>query len=449
MSTQHVSVPVSGMTCRSCEVLIAAELADIPGVREASASVARGRVDVRVDENFDASAAAAALAAHGYHWDQRSSWLSRDRSVWRDVVVAVLLVAAVAALVVLTGVSESLGSLTSQRVGWIMALVVGVAAGVSTCMATVGGLVLAASASYRERNPHATPRQWFALHASFHAGRLLSFAIGGALLGALGTAISLSGTGLAIAMIVAAVVMGVLGIRLSGVSPRIGQWTLTLPGRSPRPSPRWAGGAPTPQAAVMGAATFAIPCAFTQAMQVYALSTGDPAHAALLMTAFAVGTAPALIAVGGLPAMATGPVRDRVLRGAGVAMVVFAALTVSAALGTTSLGGPEQREYADVTDNVTVVDGVQYVTMTIDGYDYVPQHSAVYVGMPVVWEISGTSLTCASALDAPDLGIEWGTVILPGDPQTFTFELDSPGTREFGCSMDMYHGTITGIEPPS
>ena len=46
--------------------------------------------------------------------------------------------------------------------------------------------------------------------------------------------------------------------------------------------------------ALVGGATFFLPCGFTQAMQLYAVSTGSPVSGALTMFFFALGTLPAL-----------------------------------------------------------------------------------------------------------------------------------------------------------
>ena len=50
----------------------------------------------------------------------------------------------------------------------------------------------------------------------------------------------------------------------------------------------------------LGVATFFLPCGFTQAVQVYALSTGSPLTAGAIMAVFAIGTAPGLLALAGL-----------------------------------------------------------------------------------------------------------------------------------------------------
>ena len=68
--------------------------------------------------------------------------------------------------------------------------------------------------------------------------------------------------------------------------------------------------------AIVGAATFFLPCGFTQAVQIYALSTANPLTAGLVMATFAVGTTPGLLALASVPEIATGAApRHRPARG--------------------------------------------------------------------------------------------------------------------------------------
>lgn len=54
----------------------------------------------------------------------------------------------------------------------------------STCMATVGGLLLSLSANYSKNNSAALP------HVSFHLSRLISFFIFGGLIGLIGSVLN-------------------------------------------------------------------------------------------------------------------------------------------------------------------------------------------------------------------------------------------------------------------
>jgi len=73
-----------------------------------------------------------------------------------------------------------------------LALLVGLVAGVSTCLALVGGLVLGAAANYAQNHPEATRAQKFRPHLLFNAGRVIGFFILGGILGLVGSTFKLS-----------------------------------------------------------------------------------------------------------------------------------------------------------------------------------------------------------------------------------------------------------------
>src|SRR3954453_21289998 len=158
-------------------------------------------------------------------------------------------------------------------------------------MALVGGLVLAVSARYAKRHPEGSLGHRLRPHLAFQFGRVLGFTLFGGLLGLLGSSLSVSGRPLAFFMILVAVVMGLVGVQLTHVSPRLGGG-LTLPPllATKLGLDRVDGGYVDARAALLGAGSFLLPCGFTQAVQVYALSTGDPIRGALIMGGFALGT---------------------------------------------------------------------------------------------------------------------------------------------------------------
>ena len=94
----------------------------------------------------------------------------------------------------------------------VTSFVIGLIASVSSCLAIVGGLVLSLSAKMSEDNISDT--KTFTL---FHVGRLVSFAVLGGMLGAIGSAIGINFTLTAILGILASVVMLLLGLNLVGV----------------------------------------------------------------------------------------------------------------------------------------------------------------------------------------------------------------------------------------
>ena len=346
--TVTVTVPVKGMTCRSCEVRIARQVGRLPGVQKATASAVRGQVVVESSAPLSPAALEQAPARSGYELG-RTPWLASDPTVWLTAGAGVLLVAALAVIAQLTGVADlasGAGELSSG--GLVVALLLGLAAGVSTCAALVGGLVLGLSAAFgagRSGGEGATAQMRPAL--VFVAGRVAGYAVLGAALGAVGATITMPPQLTAALMITVALVMMVLGARLTGLSPRVAGWSPMLPmglgarlglgdGRASAYSDR--------RAAALGAASFFLPCGFTQAVQIYAISTGSPLFAAALLGTFAIGTAPGLLALAGLPVVVPSRTRPTLLRLVGVVVLGFAVLGRSAA------GDPRRRWRPDHHD---------------------------------------------------------------------------------------------------
>jgi sulfite exporter TauE/SafE len=80
-------------------------------------------------------------------------------------------------------------------------------AGVSTCMALVGGLVLGLSSRYAEIHPESTMMQKFVPHFYFNLGRVIGFGILGGIIGSLGAVFSLSANWLGFLTIIVGLVM--------------------------------------------------------------------------------------------------------------------------------------------------------------------------------------------------------------------------------------------------
>jgi len=223
-----------GMTCTSCERRVTKALRAVPGVRSVIVSATRGVATVRGDSPLDRDLLHAAIRSAGYE-PGTAPWLTRDGSVWRTVLVATLAVGAFATTLTLLGPADLTSGLSDPgRGGLLLVLVLGVTAGVSTCMAMVGGLVLGLSASHaatlaargRTGLPFMTRMR---PQLAFNAGRVMGFGVLGALLGALGSTMSLPTRVTGVLLLVVAAVMFLLGIRLTGFSPRVAAWSPRLP----------------------------------------------------------------------------------------------------------------------------------------------------------------------------------------------------------------------------
>jgi sulfite exporter TauE/SafE/copper chaperone CopZ len=453
------TVPVAGMTCRTCEVRIQRFVGRLPNVEGVRASAIHGRVEIESSAPVPAAAIAKAIHAAGYEVG-RTPWLTGDPAVWLTAVAGVALVAALAVVAQVTGLTElASGAGDLGNGGLLVALLLGLAAGVSTCMALVGGLVLALSASFQARRAATGAAAGGVMSQMrpalvFMAGRIIGYGVLGAALGALGASVVMPPQVTAVLMIAVAVVMTILGTRLTGLSPRIATWSPTLPmglGRQLGLADGGAGAYSDTRAASLGAASFFLPCGFTQAVQIYALSTGSPLFAGAIMAVFAIGTAPGLLALAGLPVVVPSTMRPTLLRLVGVVVIGFAFINASAGINLSGVTlpflGVGTVAAAPLPAGGVSADGTQALTTFQDSGGYSPGNVSIYAGIPTRWTIeSSTTATCAASLVVPSLGIR---VRLNEGSNTIDLPAMQPGTLAYSCSMGMYGGRITIVERPT
>lgn len=281
---------VQGMHCKSCIALTEGELMDLPEVTHAQSSLkthtveVTGEFDNRTPEQI-AQFLTETLKRHGYslHVEKQA-----HRVRWSDFTYAIPIAAIFIGLFI---VLQKLGIVNLVGGGdmtYTTAFVIGLIASVSTCMAVVGGLVLSMSASYAKEGETMRPQ------VLFHIGRLVSFFVLGGVIGALGSAFQLGGTGTFILSFLVAIILLILGINLLDISPWTKKLIPTLPSFFGKGIIRLKGATNAVTPFLIGAATFFLPCGFTQSMQLYTLTTGNYLEGALTMFVFALGTLPVL-----------------------------------------------------------------------------------------------------------------------------------------------------------
>ena len=450
--TISTTVPVKGMTCRSCEVRIERHVGRLPGVVQVNASAVHGRVEIESTGPVPAAAVSAALAKAGYEVGE-TPWLVSDPRIWMTFGVGVLVVAALAVMAQVTGIGGlASGAGDLSKGGLVVALLLGLAAGVSTCMALVGGLVLGLSAGFAAGRPDLGAAAAMRPAAVFVAGRVAGYAVFGAVLGAIGASIAMPPMLTAVLMIAVAVVMLLLGTRLTGLSPRLAGWSPTLPmglGGRLGLGDGGSGAYSDTRAGMLGALSFFLPCGFTQAIQIYALSTGSPLFAAALLGTFAVGTAPGLLALAGLPIVVPSRAKPTLMRLVGVVVIGFALLNGSAGLRLSGFTMPSLVASANAAPLPGTLgsDGVQAITTYQDADGYSPDNIVIYAGYPTTWTIqSSTTATCAASLFAPALDIR---ARLEKGANTFNLPALRAGTIHYTCAMGMYGGRITVVDAPA
>lgn len=320
---------VSGTHCASCKIFIEDALNEQGFIKNVRVNLKQETVEVETDSNQSSEALTQILTekikSHGYKLSLEKSVKEKQSNdvIWKAIPIGL-------AFLVLFFLLQKSGILNLGIGGQttpITSFIIGLIASVSSCLAIVGGLVLSLSAKISQDNVSDT--KTFML---FHAGRLVSFAILGGVLGLVGSAIGINFTFTAILGFLASLVMLFLGLNLIGVFAKN---KIAFPSVIFNFFRRIEHKTFTPL--ILGFATFFLPCGFTQSMQISALSSGSFMSGLLIMLLFALGTLPMLVLLSfGSASFAHGKHAPLFFKSAGVVVIglgLFALLAGLAGLG--------------------------------------------------------------------------------------------------------------------
>ena len=445
-------IKIKGMHCRSCEILIEDSLTKIDGIKNIHVSWKDKEAVVYSKRPLSDAEVRQAVIEAGYEVgvDEPASWVSTDSEIWKNASIAFVCVLVLYLILRSTGLFNiSVGGGTPSSLAVVF--LIGITAGLSTCMALVGGLILGISAKFAEKHPEATPAQKFRPHLFFNLGRIASYFLLGGLIGLAGRAFQFSGTVLGTLIVVVGVVMLVVGLQLTELFPVIKGISFSLPasiskffGVKKHHEREYSHA----NSALTGALTFFLPCGFTQAMQLYAMSTGSFWSGALIMGTFALGTAPGLLGIGGLTSVVKGIFARRFFMGAGFVVVALAIFNISNGMNlsglTSALTSSNSPTTATTIDpNVKFVDGIQVVNMTQLATGYSPNTFTIKAGVPVKWVVNSVdSNSCAASLYSQKLNIR---KFLNLGENIIEFTPTEVGTIPFSCSMGMYRGSFNVV----
>ena len=414
---------VSGMTCRSCELLIERSLCDIAGVKEVLASERRGTVEVLSDPRLktptlealnDALPSRYALQKQGAAATVTQG--PEEKPDWSEVGGMLVLIAAGYLLLKHFGVfalsknAEGVASL-----GAVFA--VGLVAATSTCLAVVGGLLLAVAAKWTETHQNAPRWQRFQPLLSFNLGRLAGYFVLGGIVGLIGSAITLSPRGTGVLTLLIAVVMIVLGLNILRIVPKR-YCTIPLPRVLQQRIRSLSESNNAFSPALLGAVTFFLPCGFTQSMQLLALGTGNFLQGGIIMLVFALGTLPALLGLSVASSLAEGRVMRWFLTFSGALVLVLGVFNIQSGLLLTGvdatgiaqtaisrlLPGKAVQSVPGSDPYVTVdAEGRQIVSMTVSNTGYSPENFTIDAGRQTwIYAVAPQGVGgCASMLTDP------------------------------------------------
>lgn len=446
-----IKIDIKGMHCRSCEMLVEDELLKIPGVSCVKVNQKKGIAEISHKAPINLNDIAAAVHDAGYSVGKDTrAFFSTDKQNYKELGIAIIILFNIWGLLTVTGGFSVNTSGLTNFASIPVVFLIGLTAGISTCMALVGGLVLGSAARFAEKHPEATLVQKFKPHIFFNLGRIISFFILGAIIGYAGSFFRFSAGTLGFLIITVGIVMFFLGMQLIEISPKLSAMSFTLPksisrlfGIKEHNSKEYT----HKNAAILGGLTFFLPCGFTQAMQLYAMSTGSPVSGALTMGVFALGTTPGLLSVGGLTSVVKGVFARIFFKFAGVVVIALAFYNIASGFtlaGIKNISFPNLSEpsIASETNNadVQLINATYSVTN-----DMQPSTFTVKAGVPSRLEIDSqdNGAGCMGSIALPGLA-QNVEIFRKGQKTVFNFTAQ-PGEYTIACAMGVPRGKIIAL----
>jgi len=444
---------VKGMHCASCEVLIERKLLEIKGIKSTEAALGKNKVVIEYEgEKPSVEKLNQMFKANGYTFsDQEFEKATQGPKVNAFKIIGLSL-GIIVIFIILNRLG--LGALVNvdARSSLPSFFVLGILAGLSTCAALVGGIILSMSKQWSELYSvgDSTGRK-LQPHLMFNTGRLISYAVFGAILGAIGAQLKISLTFTSILVIVVSAIMFLLGLQMIGVRA-LQKFQISMPKFITRKVADEGKFFPF----LLGAFTFLLPCGFTITAQGLALLSGSLIQGSLIMLFFALGTTFPLFAIGlsSVKLSSKPHLSAYFLKVAGIIVLFFGLFNINNQLNV--LGAPSLSNLAFKSssaessqvdkDLAPIISGKQVIKMNAASTGYSPNYFKVKAGITVRWEITDTGTSgCTNAVISKSL-FEGSIDLTPGQVSVKEFTVEKAGVYKFSCWMGMITGTIEVVD---
>jgi sulfite exporter TauE/SafE/copper chaperone CopZ len=431
------------MHCPSCEAIIEKRVKALDGVVYAKASMKDGALTISCEDDQLSAEKLGRLFPEGLY--SFSDYSSKERSLHETVRVVIY---AAVVLALFFGLSAS-GVLPSMMISngspASAFFIFGLLAGVSTCAALVGSLVLVLSTQWLSRDGKPSSfSDKLRPQILFNAGRVAAYTLTGAALGLLGGSFRLSGNVSTVMLIAVSALMIVIAFQMLGFS-LFNALRIALPkglidkaGRGVtvngliRPFPT-------------GFITILLPCGFTLAAEGAAILSGNPWRGMAIMTFFVLGTLPPLLIIG----ISSSEFSERsstsriFMKTAGLLVLFFTIHNLNSQFGiagklASKSTPPAVASKTDVnTGNTRVIrTSSSNGTLAVTTFELKKGEKVRFIV-----DAKDNGAGCMNAIMVPGL---WNRpeYLVKGKPVVLEFTPAKPGTYQITCAMGMAWGVI-------
>jgi sulfite exporter TauE/SafE/copper chaperone CopZ len=278
----------------------------------------------------------------------------------------------------------------------------------------------------------------------YNMGRVTSYTVLGGVVGAIGSVFSVSIETKALISIAAGIFMVLMGINMIGVFPLLRKFMPRLPKKFAKKLDNKKSNK-TPY--FVGILNGFMPCGPLQAMQLYALASGNFFTGALSMFLFSIGTVPLMLLFGVISTLISTNFTKQMMKVSAILVIILGLIMSNRGLSLVGLNKYTQIEtLAFKEDNIdknkaVLKDGYQTITMNLESGGY--ESFTVYKDVPLRWIITADEKKlngCNGEIIVYDYQID---KVLQVGENVIEFTPTKRGTFMYSCWMGMIRAEIT------
>lgn len=286
---------IKGMHCNSCEILIENKLEELEGISNVHTSLSEEYVTFYYSKNKPTTEYLNKLFDNKYIFSENNFEKTKSNSVLIPVIISIIIIGLFFSLT-----QSKLSSLVniSSNNSLPAVFAFGLIAGISSCAALVGGLILSLSKQWNEEfKSNNSFFEKIKPHLGFNLGRIISYSLFGFLLGLLGSQIKISPILASITIIITSIIMLILGLQMIGVK-QVNKFKIAIPKKISKTATNRKEKINRKTPFIVGFLTIILPCGFTIITEGLAITSQDPISGLMIMLFFTLGTMIPLLAIG-------------------------------------------------------------------------------------------------------------------------------------------------------
>ena len=439
---------IKGMTCVSCEIRIEKRLKKLEGIKAVKAVYSQSKLNVIYDKNkinLDRIIQAVEeldykviTAADDIKRRAKANQSGNDDKLSVNQLLGIGIIVLAAYLIIKNTVGFNFIPQVNRNMGYGMLFAVGFLTSLH-CIAMCGGINLSQCVAYNFEEDGEGRISRLKPSLLYNGGRVVSYTLIGGIVGWFGSLVSFSGPAKGIVAIFSGVLMIIMGINMLNIFP----WLKKLNPRMPKIFAQLIHGNNGKHGPFyIGLLNGLMPCGPLQAMQIYALGTGNFYRGAMSMFFFSMGTVPLMFGFGAVSSLLSAKFNRRMMKASAVLVIILGIVMAGRGFNLSGLNIAFANQRPK--NIAKIEDGVQLVTteMKAGSYDSI----VVQKGIWVKWTIKADESElngCNNPVTIPKYNIV--KKLVPGD-NVIEFMPQEAGDINYTCWMGMINGYIKVVD---